>query len=199
MTTELDTFETRLLAELRQHVSDSASSPAPRRTAPRWVLGSAAAAAAAIVGVLLVPGLGTTPAYSVQEGNAGEIEVEVNRLEDAAGLEAALAEHSVRADVRYLPWGQECAPGRYTAVDRSLSGMSVTSGSSTLRVVLPPGAVRDGETFVMWVSGREMTPEEMASIGAEEGVEVTQGFHSSVEVDVASGPVAPCEVVPAED
>jgi hypothetical protein len=198
MTTELDTFETRLLAELREHVATSPVSVATRRTTPRWVVGGVAAAAAAIVGVLLVPGLGTTPAYSVQEGNAGEIEVEVNRLEDAAGLEAALAEHGVHADVRYLPWGQECAPGRYTAVDRSLSGMSVSSGSSTLEVVLPPGAVRDGETFVMWVSGREMTPEEMASISADEGHEVSQGFHSSVELDVAAGPVGPCEVVPAD-
>lgn len=196
MTTELDTFETRLLAELRDHV---ASAPAPRRTTPRWVIGGVAAAAVAVAGVVLVPGLGTDAAYSVQEGNAGEIEVEVHRLEDAGGLEALLADHGVAADIRYLPWGQACAPGRYTAVDRSLSGMSMSMGDSLLRVVLPPGAVREGETFVMWVSGREMTPAELDESETEEGVTTVSGPYSRVESDVAAGPVAPCEVVAAED
>ncbi len=196
MTTDLDTFEARLLAELRDRV---ATSPAPRRTTRRWVVGGAVAAAVALGGLVLVPGLGTDAAYSVQEGNAGEIEVEVRRLEDAAGLEALLAEHGVTADIRYLPWGRACAPGRYTAVDRSLSGMGVSMGSSLLRVVIPPGAVHEDETLVMWVSGRDMTAEELAATETEDGVTTVDGFRSSVDLDVATGPVAACEVVPAED
>lgn len=195
MTTELDTFETRLLAELREHVASAPAVPAPGRTTPRWVVGVAAAAAASVLGVVLVPGLGTEPAYSVQEGNAGEIEVEVHRLEDAAGLESALAEHGVAADVRYLPWGQACAPGRYTAVDRRLTGMSLAMGES-LEVVLPPGAVREGETFVMWVSGRVLEP--TGEVGPDGAVDAG-GHQGRADLDVAAGPVAPCEVVPAGD
>jgi hypothetical protein len=196
MTTQLDTFETRLLAELRDRV---ALADSPRRTTSRWVAGAAVATAAALAGVVLLPGLGTNPAFSVQQGNAGEIDVEVHRLEDAPGLEAALAEHGVAADIRYLPWGQACAPGRYTPVDRSLSGMGVSMGSSVLRVVLPPGAVRDDEVLVMWVSGAEMTMEELSAMETEEGVTTTSGFQGRVQLDVTTAPVAPCEVVPARD
>ena len=197
MNTRLASFEPRLLHELRAQVA-STPAPAPRRHR-RLAGGLVVAATAALAGVILVPGLGAGPAYSVQEGNAGEVEVEVHRLEDAAGLEAALADHGIAADIRYLPWGQACAPGRYQAVDRRIPGMTASIGSDLLRIVLPPGAVREGETFVMWVSGREMTAAELADRGAEEGVQVLDGHRSRVEFDVAAGPVAPCDVVPAAD
>jgi hypothetical protein len=174
---DLDAFETRLLVELRREVAEPA--PAQRRT--RRALGLAAGVAAtAVVGVVLVPGLGTTPAYSVQEGNAGEITVEVNRPEDAAGLERALAEHGIDADVTYLPALQTCAPGRYTEVDREV-GMSLSIGTDLVRVTLAPGAVRDDETFVMVLS---VEP-------------VTDGMSSSVLAEVARGPVGACDPVPS--
>ncbi|CAM3771577.1 hypothetical protein [Nocardioides zeicaulis] len=177
---DLDGFETRLLAELRREV-DSLPRRRPRR---HLLLPAAAVAAVALLGVVVVPGLGPTTAYSVQEGNAGTVEVEVHQPEDATGLERALAEHGITADVTYLPGLQTCAPGRFTAVGREV-GMRLSIGQDLLRVMLPPGAVREGETFVMVVSVEALT---------NDGLD---GTASAVSAEVASGPVGPCEPVAA--
>lgn len=192
---DLDLFESRLLAELRREVV-AVDTLAPRRTRRRGLAVAAGVAATAVVGVLLVPGLGATPVYSVQEGNSGEIEVEINRPEDAAGLERALEEHGIAADITYLPDLQTCAEGRFTEVDRVV-GMSLQIGEAIVRVTLPPGAVRDGETFVMVMSVEALTQEELSEISEREGVRTVDGARSSVSAEVASGPVRPCEVVPA--
>lgn len=183
---ELDHFETRLLAELRRDVVVSTSiAPAPRRTR-RAVVAMAGVAATAVVGVLLVPGLGSTAAYSVQEGNSGEIVVEVSRPEDAAGLERQLADHGVAADVTYLAWPQECAEDRYIEVPQErMTGMGMSVGKDLLRVTLPPGAVRKGDTFVMSLSYRTIP-------GSGDGLEFATG-ETSVSFGVAAGPVAPCD------
>ena len=141
-----------------------------------------------------MPGLGTTRAYSVQEGNAGTIEVQINQPQDAAGLERALEEHGVTADITYLPDLRECAPGRFSEVEREV-GMSLQIGQETVEVTLPPGAVRDGETFVMVLSVEGMTQDELSDIEEREGQRVVEGTKSSVSAEVASGPVRACEVV----
>lgn len=193
---QLDPFETRLLAELRREVADSASHvPTPGRTR-RWLAVSAGVAATAVLGVVLVPGLGTSAAYSVSEGNAGEIQVEINRPEDAAGLERALAAHGITADVTYLPDLQSCAPDRYVPVDREV-GLKLGIGEEQIKVTFAPGAIRDGETFVMVWSVESLTDDELAAIDAREGTRTVNGFASSVLADVTDGPVAPCQVVPA--
>lgn len=194
---DLDVFEQRLLAALRHEVSTRPEhEESPRRARRRTLAMAAAVAATAVVGVALVPGLGTTEAYSVQEGNAGEITVEVNRPEDAAGLERALAEHGIAADVTYLPGLQTCAPGRFRTVDREV-GMRLSIGEDLVRVTLPPGAVRDGETFVMVLSAESMTQAQLDEIEERDGQDATSGTSSSVSADVASGEVAPCVPVPA--
>lgn len=194
----LDSFETRLLAELRREAADhaSAATQAPRRTRRRPLAVAAGVAATAVVGVLLVPGLGTTPAYSVSEGNAGEVEVEISRPEDAAGLERALEERGIAADITYLPGLATCAAGRFAEVERQVE-MSLSIGEDLVRVTIPPGAVRDGETFVMVLSVESMTPDELSEVSERDGQQVLDGTHSSVSAEVASGPVGPCEAVPA--
>lgn len=190
MNTELNSFETALLARLHEHVVPK--SVAHPRLTPRRLLGGAVAAAAAAI-VVLVPGVGSNPAYSVVEGNVGEITVEVKRLEDADGLEAELKDFGIKADITYLPDRQECAAGRYEPVDRNLSGMSVSMGSHLLRVVLPPGTVRDGETFVMAVSGEALP---RSSNPSADGITETDGFSGWADFDVATGSVRPCRPVP---
>lgn len=194
---DLDAFETRLLVELRREVVARAEHEDPHRRMRRRALAMAAAVAAtAVVGVVLVPGLGTTEAYSVQEGNAGTVEVEINRPEDAAGLEQALAEHGITADITYLDDMQTCAPGRATEVDRRV-GTELQIGENMVKVTLPPGAVRDGETFVMVLSVEAMTADELADLEETEGHRVVEGTRSSVSAEVATGPVGPCEPVPS--
>lgn len=194
---ELDPFESRLLVGLRREVATApAAAPAPRRTRRRALAVAAGVAATAVVGVVLVPGLGTTRAYSVQEGNAGTIEVQINRPQDAAGLERALEEHGIAADITYLPDLQECAPGRYAEVDREV-GISLQIGQEMVKVTLPPGAVRDGETFVMVLSVEAMTQDELSDLEERDGHRVVEGTRSSVTAEVASGPVGACDVVAA--
>lgn len=192
MNAPLDSFETALLTRLREHV-DQQPAVRPRLSRPRLLLGAAATVAAAAAMVVVVPGLGTPTAYSVQEGNSGTITVEVRRLEDAKGLEAELAKYGVTADLTYVPDHQMCAPGRYTPVDRKLSGMQVEMGAQLLKVTLPPGTVRDGETFVMAVSGEVIPPSTEPS---QDGVRDDGGFSGWTEFDVTAGPVQPCKVVP---
>ncbi len=188
MTTQLDDFETALLHELRRHVADSAAQPVHRRRRVLAGLGIAAAAAAAAV--VVVPGAGVQPAYSVQQGNAGEITVAVNRLEDADGLERAIEAYGIEADITYVPGGGECAAGRYEPVARSLQGMTTGVGADLLEVTLPPGAVRQGETFVLALSLVEL-PDTVEP----DGIVNEDGIRVWVDFDVAVGAVAPCDVV----
>lgn len=194
MNAPLDSFESALLARLRDHVDQQPASTS-RFSRPRLLLAAGATVAAAAVMVVVIPGLGTTAAYSVQEGNSGTITVEVHRLEDAEGLEEDLAEYGVKADVTYLADRQECSPGRYTPVDRSVSGMGISMGSELLRVTLPPGTVRDGETFVMAVSGEAIAPS--SSKPSQDGITNEGGFRGWTDFDVTAGPVQPCRTVPS--
>lgn len=201
MNTQLDSFETRLLAELRQHVAERApvedeTVSSSRRSAVRWLAVAASFAALAIAAVLFVPGIGSSPAYSVGEGNAGEITVEINRPEDAAGLERALEDKGIAADITYLPELQTCAPGRYEAVERSASGLTASVGESQLSVTLPSDTVRSGETFVLAWSVLPLTDAEMEQASTPFGG-VTDGFAAIIEIEIATGPVAPCSPIPA--
>lgn len=193
MNPPLDSFETALLTRLREHV-DQQPAQRPRLSRSRLLFGAATVAAASAV-VVVVPGLGSGAAYSVQEGNSGTITVEVQRLEDAEGLESELAKHGVDANITYLPDMQECAPGRYTPVDRSLAGMGVVMGTDLLRVTLPPGTVRDGETFVMAVSGEAFPPS--ASEPSQDGITDMGGFSGWTDFSVTAGRVRPCTTVPS--
>lgn len=193
---QLDAFETRLLSELRREVSDPTRfEPAPRRGRRRLAV-LAGAAAAAVAGVVLVPGLGAGPAYSVSEGNPGEVHVEINRPEDAAGLERALAEHGIRADVTYLTDMAECAPGRYQPVDREV-GMALSMSEEQVAVTLSPSAVREGETLVMVWSVEPLSEEELAVSDTGDGVRKVSGFASNVTADITADRVLPCRVLPA--
>lgn len=193
MNAPLDSFETALLARLRDHVKQQTTVPARVSRRPRVLLAAAVTVAAAAAMVVVLPGLGPTAAYSVQEGNTGVITVKVLRPEDAAGLESELAEYGIKADITYVPQAQECAPGRYTPVDRRLSGMTVEIGAQVLRVTLPPGTVRDGETFVMAVSGKAIPP---ATEPSPDGSWDMEGYGGWAELDVTASPVQPCKVVP---
>lgn len=190
--TQLDSFETALLRELRQHVEERDSRPA-RRSRTRLLVSGLGVVAAAVTAAVVIPGLGVTTAYSVQEGNSGEVIVSVDRLEDADGLERALEEQGISADVTYVPDGGQCAPGRYDVIDRDLTGMVIGVGDQTFRVTLPPGAVRDGETFVIAAS---LVPLPATGDPDGDGIVDEGGARIWLQADVATGPVADCQVIP---
>ncbi len=106
--TQLDTFETALLAELRREVAEHPA-PAPSPAAPtrrprrrlRLAAVGATAAAASVVALLGLGGPGGVPAYAVEKNSAGDVIVTVHRLDDADGLERALRARGIDADVSY--------------------------------------------------------------------------------------------------
>ena len=106
-TTQLDSFETALLSELRREVAEHPAptpSPAPSRS-PRRRLRLAAVGAAAVAASLVAvfgPGSsGGSPAYAVEKNSSGDVIVTVHRLDDADGLESALRAKGIDADVSY--------------------------------------------------------------------------------------------------
>lgn len=187
-TTDLDSFETALLAELQEELRKSASpaplaAPAPwgHPRAPhrkRWVaVAAAVTVAATLVIATEVPGIGPTPAYAVTGRNNGEVIVQVNRLEGAEGLEQALRRHGIATDITYLPSGKTCAPARYT--QRRTPGMMLGVALNWFEVTIPPGAVGKDDTFVL-----------SAAV-----VPIPHGFQATTEFGIAQGPVKPCEII----
>lgn len=186
--TDLDAFETALLADLRSEVERNRgahqqrvvplTSPAAHRRQRRYLPGAAAVAAAAAVAVTVTTNL-PTPAYAVSQRVNGEVTVEVNRLEGASGLEQELLEHGITAEVTYLPEGKACARGRYDVLDTP--GLTLGVSAERFEVTIPPDAVGPGDTFVL-----------SASV-----VPTPDGVSASVDFDIAQGPVAPCRVIDA--
>jgi hypothetical protein len=131
--TQLDSFETALLQALHEHAAvaqHQVSEPtpirrSPRRRFPRVAAGIAASAAAAAA--LVAVGLsGPEPAFALQTASDGDIVVTIHDLSDAAGLEQALRDRGVDADVDYDTRGA-CFPSPRE-----------TGGSSDARAVAPP-------------------------------------------------------------
>lgn len=127
--TQLDSFETKLLAELRTVVAENAATPLPTAGPPRWRRPLIAVAATGLAAAT------------------------INRLEGAERLEADLARLGIIAHVDYTPAGTLCRPGRYVE-SRGVPGpgaleVSTAAGRSQSTLTLPKDALRAGETFVI--------------------------------------------------
>ncbi len=97
----LDHYEQSLLTDLREHVAhraDQRPHPVTHR-ARRWRLAAVPAALVAVIvaGLMLLQPSG---AYAVTR-SGGEVVVTIKRLDNAAGLQRALADHGIKADVDY--------------------------------------------------------------------------------------------------
>jgi hypothetical protein len=107
----LDSFESALLTELRQHVidhpaalPDGVTALAPRRRRRlRLAVSAAVGTAASVVAVVGIGTGGGSPAYAVEKDSHGDVVVTIHRLDDASGLESALKAKGIDADVSYDP------------------------------------------------------------------------------------------------
>jgi hypothetical protein len=155
----LDSYETALLSELRGEVRRRALSPAaapgPRPVRRRLVL--AGASVAAVAAAVTVPlALGGSPAYAVSPNSDGSVTVTIQRAEDAAGLQQALADNGVAARVDYVPSGYACDPARFTPASGEASGpVSVQRAGDGLTFTVPRIMGADGRTLVVVMSGDE--------------------------------------------
>ncbi|GGU45098.1 hypothetical protein [Nocardioides albus] len=110
----MNTFEQSLLTELREHVATRTPGPArgPVRStlARRWRWAAVPAATAAAVTAVLLAVSGPTPAYAVDD-SGDDVVVTVYRLDDAKGLEQALREHGLAAEIDYAPAASQTVDG----------------------------------------------------------------------------------------
>jgi hypothetical protein len=132
----LDHFETALLGELKEHVATQpARAPLaerPHRRRRRWAAGSAAAAAAATAYVVVSPGgPAVSPAYAVDQQSDGDIVVTIHRLEDSDGLEAALRDLGIDADVNYDPGTTENGITTFEMKDPDVDDEDAPPGGTT--------------------------------------------------------------------
>ena len=74
--------------------------------------------------------------------------------------------------------------------------MSTEIGALDISVTLPPGTVREGETFVLTWSVLPMSANDMKALEFG-GFKVKDGFRTTVEFDIAAGTVQPCEPISA--
>lgn len=189
MTNTLDSFETQLLGELREVVAARSASTQPTLAAVgqvhasqpsgrRWRVrvASLVAVAAATAAVVTLPGLVGSPAFAVQEGPNGTIEVEVNRLEEAAGLAAALRDLGVKSDIQFLGSNMQCAKPRFEDAPSAPGSATRFSVGQGIQITLDRRDIAHGETVVIAAS------------------HIPDGVYA--EMGIAVGPVAPCQPTP---
>jgi hypothetical protein len=180
-------FEDRLLGELRGLVVAPAVDRGQRRPlwrGPRLALAAglvAVLAAAASAGVFLLSG-GTQAAYAVTENADGTVTVEIDSLQDAAGLQAKLQAAGVNAVVEYLPAGKMCKQPWFTP-----AGVGAAGGTHGSEV----GRTSDGATRFT-ISGNHPAGATLV-ISTQTG----PGGERALGIAWAHGDVPPCEVVDA--
>lgn len=200
----MDAYDARLLTALREVVEERrtpAAGAAEERSRRRWtrrpLLVAAAAVAVVAGGLVVVPTLQAEPAWAVSRDSAGDVDVQVNRLDDALGLGRALEAAGISADVTFLPDGTWCQPGRSTSADVDVSGLTVSTGERSFGARVPAGSVPRGATLVITASARTLTERELraADEDPDDDVRPVSGVTVRVAFDVASGPVAACTPV----
>jgi hypothetical protein len=224
-------FEQRLLTRLkvvvaergatvaREEVEDAPTAkPIWRRSGPRLALGAGVAVAA--VATALIAGAGgdnASKAFAVVPREGGGVTIEIYSLEDASGLERALEDAGIKAQVTWLPAGKVCREPHYKPSRVRLPGGG-TVGGFTMGGPGGPMTIAVGSTRQWresWGKHRrgEISDEELASTNLDPAAfrpdqsVVVFGtptpFNGDPEggsiasLGVAEGPVEPCEPVPA--
>lgn len=135
--------------------------------------------AAAAVAVL--PTVTATPAFAITDQPSGTIHVQINRLEDAAGLQKALEAHGIRAEVTYLGFEMMCAPNRLDSSTEAAASYrtatTVSFGRNGIDMTIDSRDVADGKAVVI-----------AASTTRDDGV------YAEVAVGV-EGPIPACQPI----
>lgn len=227
-------FEQRLLARLKAVVAERGAAaaaaeaakaptatPSWRRRAPRLALGAGVALAAVAVALIVSAG-GDNPskAFAVEPQDGGGVRIEIYRLEDASGLEQALEDTGIQAQVTWLPAGKVCREPHYKPTIVHLPGGGSFGGGT----MSGPGGITIGigstkawrESFGKRMRG-EISDKEMRESVANINLDpaafkpnqtvVLSGTPvpyngdpeggSITKMAVAEGPVEPCKLVPA--
>ncbi|HEX5713969.1 MAG TPA: hypothetical protein VFX85_11700 [Solirubrobacterales bacterium] len=222
-------FERKLLGELKAVVAERdaeqaaairAASPSRGwRRAPRLALAGCAVLAAATAVLVFSSGGDNPPeAFAVEPQQGGGVKIEIYSLEDASGLEAALADAGIRSQVTWLPAGKVCREPHFKpSIVRlpgggSLGGMTMGGPGGPMTISVGSTQRWREESFGKIKRG-EVSPGEMANVNLDpaafranqsvvlSGAPVPHGGDpeggSIASLGVAEGPVEPCQPVPA--
>lgn len=202
-------FEQRLLDELKTVVAECAeqaagegatSTPAWRR-APQLALGAVAVLAAAVAVLVFSSGGENTPkAFAVEPQEGGGVTIKVYSLEDAAGLEKALEDGGIRAQVTWLPAGMSCREPRFKPSSVKLPGGGTLAGfdmgGPDPLTISVGGTKRHGSLANLNLDPAAFGPSQSVVLSgspAPFGGDPEGG--SKAQVRIAEGPVKPCEPV----
>lgn len=224
-------FEQRLLTQLKSVVAERGAEEALAGEAttsgghwgrgPRLALGAGVAVVGAVAAVLVVGGGGdnTSKAFAVEPQDGGGVTIKIHSLEDASGLQQALEEAGIPAQVTWLPAEMACREPHYTtstvqtALGGSVGGFDEAGPGEALTIgVLSAEQYR--ERFQEFNKG-EISPDEFhamtgsvtldpASFSPGQSVVLSGapgpylgdpegGFEA--HVGIAEGPVEPCDPV----
>jgi hypothetical protein len=225
-------FEQRLLVRLKAVVAErgaaakesaetQVTSPSWRRRGPRLALGAVAVLTAAAAVLVFNSGGDNPPrAFAVEPREGGGVTIKVYSLKDASGLEEALEEAGIKAQVTWLPAGMACREPHYTPSivhlpgGGSLGGMTMGGpgvGGMTFGVGSTQqwresfGKHRRGEISDDELPNLNLDPEAFRSdqsvvlSGAPAPYNGDPEGGSVAKMGIAKGPVEPCEPVPAPD
>lgn len=227
-------FEQRLLARLKAVVAERGAAAAAaeaektpaaasswRRRGPRLALGAGVVLAAVAVALVVSAG-GDNPsrAFAVEPQDGGGVRIKIYKLEDASGLETALEDAGIQAQVTWLPAGKVCREPHYKPTIVHLPGGGSFGGGT----MSGPGGITIGigstktwrESFGKRMRG-EISEKEMRESVANINLDpaafkpnqsvVLSGTPvpyngdpeggSITKMAVAEGPVEPCKLVPA--
>lgn len=149
-----DNFEERLLTRLKAEVAErgaaaarleaeeaSTAAPAWRRRTPRLAFAGSAAVAALATAIAINAGSGDgSKAFAVETQDGGGTTITVNSPEDAPGLEAALEEAGIPAEIDWLAAGMTCREGRFepstvkTAMGGDIGAMTVAGPGAAMTI-----------------------------------------------------------------
>jgi hypothetical protein len=222
----LKTYVAARGASLESEATSAGRTSATRRRAPRLAFGGAVAAAAVAAVVAMSAGGGnTTSAYALETQDGGGLSVEVLSLSDAGGLEKALEENGIPAQVTWLPASMTCREPRFqpsTVNIPQADGSAVAFGGLDLTQVdhLLGGEDTGGQGEPLTIGiGNVQQRQEMSENGASApqlmmdpasfGPDQTLVLYgsqvpydgdpeggSAAHVRIAQGPVGSCEPVP---
>ncbi len=229
--TEEDGFEQRLLTELKSVVAERGAEQAAagtgggrgsaRRQVPRLALAATAALVAAAAVLVLRPGGdGSSRAFAVEPQEGGGVKIEVYSLEDASGLEQALEDAGIRAQVTWLPAKTSCREPHFTPSRVKLPGGGgiggfIASGPETLTISIGStersrkrfGEHRRGEIsdeeYYGGIANVNLDPDtfrrdqSVVLSGAPKPFDGDPEGGYEARFAVAAGPVEPCDPLPA--
>ncbi|WP_406284366.1 hypothetical protein [Embleya sp. NBC_00896] len=181
-------FQEQLLTELQAVVAERAAAPVPpTRRSARRIGALVAVVAAAAVSAVVVPTFfdGTaTPAYAAERDDDGTIKIRVREFTDSSGLQGRLRDLGVNAVVDFVPVDRQCAEPRadFAPYDPLLLTSEAPTEETEGYLRLHPDRIAPGKALVLEVYYRNDTG----------------GHVSSDRARIATGPVAPCRLLPGK-